>query len=88
MIDTEEAIEAAERDFERIEALLFAGTEDELAHLADWRCPRCGKPFEYEYSPEWDGFSYGCGCIEVRAKGTLYLPSCIRYFGNKHKFLR
>ena len=42
MNNTTEAREAADREFDRMDALLIDGTMEQLREIESWRCPRGG----------------------------------------------
>lgn len=86
MNDTPEAVAAEEREFERIAEILYGGNEEQLESLAGWRCPRCGKPFSYEYSQRYGGFSYGCGRLRARSCKVFEPPACVELYGDRHTF--
>ena len=84
MINTPEAIEAADAEFERMDALLIDGTMAQLRELESWRCPRCGKPMGFRYSQSCGSFSYGCGCTLTRSCKMFERPACAELFGDEY----
>lgn len=84
MNNTPGIIEAVDREFERIDALLHSGTREQLRELESWHCPRCGEPMGFRYSQSCGSFSYGCGCTLVRACKAFERPACAELLGDEY----